>query len=66
MDNLIFKSDCKDGDLNKKSHPNRLEASELDILRKAYELILENSEMFYNELGRAFIIESERRESSLI
>lgn len=63
MDNLIFKSDCKDGDLN---NPHRLEASELDILRKAYELILENSEMFYNELGRAFIIESERRESSLI
>jgi len=28
--------------------------SELDILRKAYELILENSDLFYAELGKAF------------
>ena len=28
--------------------------SELDILRKAYELILENSDLFYTELGKIF------------
>jgi hypothetical protein len=36
--------------------------SELDILRKAYELILENSDLFFKELGNAFMDESEPRE----
>jgi hypothetical protein len=42
------------------------EYSELDILRKAYELILENSDLFFCELANAFTIERERRESNLL
>jgi hypothetical protein len=39
---------------------------ELNILRKAYELILENSDLFFNELANAFTLQSERRESNLL
>jgi len=35
---------------------------EVDILRKAYELILENSDMFYKELAKSFKIEREKGE----
>ena len=38
------------------------EFSELNILRKAYELIFENSDLFFSELANAFAIERERRE----
>ena len=40
--------------------------SEMDILRKAYELILENSDLFFNELANAFTIEREKGESNLL
>ncbi len=40
--------------------------SEMDILRKAYELIFENSDLFFNELTNAFTLERERRESNLL
>ncbi len=47
------------------SRDKKLESSELDILRKAYELLLENSDYFFIKLTEAFTIESERRESNL-
>ena len=37
-------------------------SQELDILRKAYELILENSALFFNELNKAFSEEREKGE----
>lgn len=41
--------------------------SEMDILRKAYELILENSDLFFSELTIAFTKERERGgESNLL
>jgi hypothetical protein len=36
--------------------------SELDILRKAYEMILENSDLFFKELGKSFSDEREKGE----
>jgi hypothetical protein len=39
--------------------------TEVDILRKAYELILENSDLFFRELTDAFINHSNRRENML-
>ena len=45
---------------------SQLETSELDILRKAYELMLENSDFFYSKLTDAFTVERERRESNLL
>jgi hypothetical protein len=35
---------------------------ELEILRKAYELIHENTEFFYSELGKAFTAGRERND----
>jgi hypothetical protein len=43
------------------NHVNK-EYSEVDILRKAYELILENSDMFFIELEKSFKIERDKRE----
>ena len=40
--------------------------SEMDILRKAYELILENSDLFFSELANAFTRQRERGESNLL
>jgi predicted ATPase len=42
------------------------EYSQVDILRKAYELILENSDVFYIELEKSFTAEREKRESNLM
>jgi hypothetical protein len=42
------------------------EFPELNILRRAYELILENSDLFFSELANAFTLQSERRESNLL
>jgi len=36
--------------------------TDLNILRKAYELILENSDLFFTELEKSFRIERESRE----
>jgi len=42
------------------------EFSETNILRKTYELILDNSDLFFSELANAFAMERERRESNLL
>ena len=42
------------------------EYADVNILRKAYELILENSDMFFMELEKSFNVERENRESNLI
>ncbi len=39
---------------------------EMEILRKAYELILENSDLFFTELTNAFTQERERKDSNLL
>ncbi len=44
----------------------KLGFSEVDILRKAYELILENSDLFFRELTAAFTIERDNRETKLL
>jgi hypothetical protein len=43
------------------NHVNK-DYSEVDILRKAYELILENSDVFFMELEKSFKIEREKGE----
>ena len=40
-------------------HVNR-EYSEVDVLRKAYELILDNSDIFFSELEKSFRVEREK------
>lgn len=55
MENSITKTENIDDVLKSKSQ-------EVDILRKAYELILENSSLFYEELGKAFMNENEKGE----
>lgn len=62
MKDPIIKSTCLQDDLMLKSANTNTGISELDILRKAYELILENSDLFFKELGNAFSIEREREE----
>jgi len=54
MENLNGGSRCKKAGFILNSPDNYTGVSELDILRKAYELILENSDLFYAELGKAF------------
>ena len=48
------------------SDSQNLETSELDILRKAYELMLENSDFFFSKLSDAFTVERQSRESNLL
>ena len=43
------------------NHINK-DHTEVDILRRAYELILENSDMFYKELAKSFKTEREKGE----
>jgi hypothetical protein len=62
MENADIKTGCKGTDLLSGSQETKSSVSELDILRKAYELILENSDLFFKELGNAFMAESEPRE----
>jgi hypothetical protein len=59
METSLIKAEYTDSSLNSISQ-------ELDILRKAYELILENSNIFYDELGKAFINAGEKREFDLL
>jgi hypothetical protein len=54
MENINSESRCKKKGLMLSSPDINHGVSELDILRKAYELILENSDLFYAELGKAF------------
>jgi hypothetical protein len=62
MENANIKTGCKGTNLVLSSQDSKNSVSELDILRKAYELILENSDLFFKELGNAFLAESETRE----
>jgi hypothetical protein len=43
------------------NHINK-DHKEVDILRRAYELILENSDVFYKELAKSFKTEREKGE----
>lgn len=54
--NQLSNAGCKD--TRKLEVKNGFE--EFDILRNAYELLLENSQFFWEELTIAFTIESER------
>jgi hypothetical protein len=54
MENINSKSKCLKSALMLNSSDMNKIPSELEILRKAYELILENSDVFYTELGKAF------------
>jgi len=62
MENSKNKTKCLGTDIILGSQESKTNVSELDILRKAYELILENSDLFFKELGNAFMAESEPRE----
>lgn len=42
------------------------EYAEVNILRRAYELILENSDSFFMELEKSFMVERENRETNLL
>lgn len=42
------------------------EYADVNILRKAYELILENSDMFFMELEKSFNLERENRGSNFV
>lgn len=42
------------------------EYAEVNILRRAYELILENSDTFFTELEKSFMVERENRETNLL
>ena len=62
MEDSNIKTGCEGTNLLMSSQDSKTSVSELDILRKAYELILENSDLFFKELGNAFTAESEPRE----
>jgi hypothetical protein len=62
MKDTNVKTGCNGTNPLESSHDSKNSVSELDILRKAYELILENSDCFFKELGNAFTAESETRE----
>jgi hypothetical protein len=54
MKEINNKKRCKDTDFSLGLQDNKSVISDLDILRKAYELILDNSDLFFKELGKAF------------
>jgi hypothetical protein len=62
MDKSDLKKNCVDMPFLTDLHDPKMAISELDILRKAYELILENSDLFFKELGKSFSNESEKGE----
>jgi hypothetical protein len=62
MEDPETKKRCKELNLNFSSADLRGEISDLEILRKAYELVLENSDFFFSELGKAFTNENNRHE----
>jgi hypothetical protein len=49
-----LKMNCKNQSFLTNLQETDVSISELDILRKAYELILENSDLFFKELGKSF------------
>ena len=62
MDKSDLNKNCVDMSFLTDLHDPKMAISELDILRKAYELILENSDMFFKELGKSFSNENEKGE----
>lgn len=62
MDESDLKKKCMDRAYLTDLQDPKMAISELDILRKAYELILENSDLFFKELGKSFSMESEKGE----
>jgi len=62
MEDLNMKKKCNEIEMNLDPLHSLNSVSELDILRKAYELILENSDLFFKELGTAFTEQSEKGE----
>jgi hypothetical protein len=62
MDESHLKKNCKDPSFLTDLQITNTSISELDILRKAYEMILENSDLFFKELGKSFSNESENGE----
>jgi hypothetical protein len=62
MNTSNLKEDCNDISFLTNLQDSKMTISELDILRKAYELILENSDLFFKELGKSFSDESKRGE----
>ena len=65
MENLIV-SEKRNENTSFIYQNEKLGFSEMDVLRKAYELILENSDHFFSELTSAFTIERDNRESKLL
>ena len=57
-----IKKNCKDLSFLKDLQDPEMSVSGLDILRKAYEMILENSDLFFKELEKSFRNESENGE----
>jgi len=67
MENSASKKISHNGEtVNSLMNHGKIEYSQVDILRKAYELILENSDVFYKELEKSFKAEREKHESNLM
>jgi hypothetical protein len=67
MENSIGKKISHNGEsVNSLMNHAKKEYSQVDILRKAYELILENSDVFYKELEKSFKAEREKREPNIL
>ena len=67
MENSALKKISHNGEtVNSLTNHAKNEFSQVDILRKAYELILENSDVFYMELEKSFKAEREKRETNLL
>jgi hypothetical protein len=62
MKDSSIKSNCRESELMLNFSDEQKGISELEILRKAYELILDNSDLFFKELGNALNIERNREE----
>lgn len=54
MDESDLQKDSKDFSFLTDLQDPKMLTSEMDILRKAYELVLENSDLFFKELAKAF------------
>jgi hypothetical protein len=56
MNNSV-ESESRNEDSSFEPEEKKTGFSEMDIIRKAYELILENSDFFFSELIKAFTLE---------
>jgi hypothetical protein len=62
MDESDLKKNCRDLSFLNDLQDPKASISELDILRRAYELVLENSDLFFRELRNSFSIERDKGE----